>query len=171
MNSEKVEEKPGLKERFWEEMRLYGFLTAYLFISFSVLMMYGASFGDGEHTSTIQYSVALVQALVIGKFLLIGKAMGVGNRNDASHLFQRVAWRTLTFIFVLVIFKIIEELIIGWVHGESTATVLGEFGGKGWMATVSPILMMTLLLIPLAAFVELKRALGSDQFAALMKGQ
>lgn len=162
---------PGMKARFWEEMKVFGILSLYLFVCFSVLLMYEASVSGGEQPTTVHFGVALVQALVIGKFLLIGKVMGVGKRVTAGNLVRRVAMRTVAFILILIVFKILEELIVGWFHDENTAQVWADFAAKSFLEVAAPILVMTLLLIPLAAFVELQRAIGEERLARIISGK
>ena len=84
---------------------------------------------------------------------------------------RRVAWRTLAFLLILIVFKILEELIVGWFKDVSFAKTLAEFADKDPVAIIAPILVMTLLLIPLAAFVELERAIGSEQFSRIIRGR
>ncbi len=94
-------------------------VSIYLFVCFSVILLYDAAQNPSADTPLVLFGVALCKALVIGKFVLLGEALQPGSRLKASTLLERIAWRTLGMLVVLIILKLIEELILGWVHGQS----------------------------------------------------
>lgn len=158
--------KPTLGTRLKNELIKYGVVSGYLFISFSLLILYKATVAGGAH-EILPFNVALVKALVLGKFLLIGEALGAGSRADAYPLVTRVAWRTLAFLIVLLVLKALEELVIGWFHDKSAMTVVNEFLERSLLENLAPVLIMMLILIPLISISECYRQLGPDKFKAL----
>src|SRR5687768_936270 len=67
----------SLKSRLREELRNYLIVSAYLFICFGALLFYKAALLDHAGVHYLPLSVAVVKALIIGKFLLIGDAVRV----------------------------------------------------------------------------------------------
>lgn len=158
-----------LKARLAIELKRYFIISAYLFVCFSVILVYDASREADGATTALGMGAALVKALVLGKFILIGEALKPGTRVAASTLVRRVAWRTLGMFVVLVVLKLLEELVIGWVHGETVASVAGELGSQTWLQLLGPALLMLLILIPLMTAIELDRALGKSGLWGLLR--
>ena len=65
---------------------------------------------------------------------------------------------------LLIAFKVLEELIVGWVHGNSPAKVFGEFFERTWIQDLAPLLLMLLILVPMIAASEIYRAVGATRF-------
>lgn len=170
MTSHTGDEKASISQRLREELIKYGIVSGYLYISFGVLLIYEATVAGGRHEA-LPFGIALVKALVLGKFLLIGDAMKVGSRVDSHPLVHRVASKSLAFLAVLLVFTSLEELIVGWLHGKSAGSVVGEVMQRSWLENLSPVLMMLLILIPLIAISESYRQLGPAKFKELWLGQ
>lgn len=158
----------SLKSRVAEELWRYFYISAYLFVCFSVLIIYEDSQTSTAAATSLGLGLALVKALILGKFILIGDALKPGTRVGARTLLHRVAWRTAGMIVVLIVFKFLEELIVGMVHGEETAAIFGKLQTLSWLNFAGPILMMTLILVPLMVAVELDRALGEGGLKSLL---
>lgn len=157
-------------EKLLEELRKYALISAYLFICFAVILIYEASVqGAGTQHPTVPLSLALIKALVLGKFILIGDALSVGSRARHHPLIYRVAWKSVAMLILLIVFKILEELVVGWVHGNTTAKILGEFLERTWLQNLGPLLLMTLILAPMITASEIYRAVGAAQFREFLK--
>lgn len=161
-------EGSAVRSRAAEELKRYALISGYLFICFAVVMFYDASQAAAKQGAWAGLSVAMVKALVIGKLILIGEALKPGTRLKAPTLLYRVAWRTLGLLGVLILLKIIEELIIGLVHGKSVSGIVGELAAQSWMSLAGPVLLMLLILIPMVAATEIDRAIGSGGLKGLL---
>lgn len=160
-------ESSTLSQRFWTEMRNYGLISAYLFICFAVLMVYRASLLDRSLLPALPLLTALGKALIIGKFILIGEAVKVGSRVSANTLLHRIAWKSLLFLLMLIALTAVEELVVGWIHGETTAQVWVELSSKSVLDLLAPSLVMLMVLIPLISMTELNRALGPGKLKSV----
>ena len=164
MNAE-GQSAPSKAQRLLDELRKYALISAYLFVCFAVILIYGHTMQSGAaQSSAVPWSMALIKALVIGKFLLIGDALSVGSRARNHPLLHRVVWKSLAMLVVLVVFTILEELIVGWVHDETAASVFKEFMERTWLQQLAPILLMLLILVPLITASEIYRMVGAKQF-------
>lgn len=159
-------DKPSMGERVKEELYKYGVVSGYLFICFSLLLLYGASTSGGAQ-QPLSFTMALVKALVLGKFLLIGDAMKAGSRAERHPLLVRVAWKTFAFLVVLLVFKALEEWIIGLVHHKPVLDIVNEVMNRTVLENLAPVLIMLLILIPLISISESYRQLGHERFRAL----
>ena len=158
----------SLKSRFASEMKQYALISLYLFVCFGVVLLYEASQSATKEAGLTAVSMALVKALVIGKFILIGEALEPGTRISAPTMLHRVAWRTLGMVVVLIVFKLIEELVIGLVHSKGVAELLEEFEAQSWLGLLGPVLLMLIVLVPMMIALELDRALGEQGLRGLL---
>lgn len=153
-----------------EEMSKYAVVSTYLFVCFGVVILYEASMLDASGTITVSWTMALVKALVMGKFILIGDALSVGRRANAHPLLHRIAWKSLAMLALLVVFKLLEELIVGWVHGQTLMQSASELFEHSYIQLVAPVFLMLLVLIPLITASEIYRAVGGLRFRDFLLG-
>lgn len=163
-------DKPSLKSRLATEMKRYAAISLYLFVCFLVLLIYDASQSPAREASILMIGIALAKALVLGKFILIGEALEPGTRIGAPTMLHRVAWRSLGMLGVLIVFKFLEELVVGMVHSKEVAEILAELGEQSWLSLLGPMLLMLLILIPMITAMELDRALGEKGLKGLLLG-
>jgi hypothetical protein len=162
---------PSRGQRLKEELMKYAIISTYLFVCFAVLLMYKASTEAGVANHPVPWTLALVKALVLGKFILIGHALSVGSRGDAFPLLHRIAWKSLAMLLVLLVFTALEELIVGWIHGLSFAEIVDEVAERSWIQVTAPVLLMLLILVPLIAVSELYRSIGAENFRDALTGR
>ena len=149
---------PSLKERAREELRNYALVATYLYVSFAALMLFRNALLQEAGLSSLPLGFAAIKALILGKFILLGEAAGVGTRIGRGTLLKAIATKALLFFLLLVVLSVLEELLVGKVHGHSFAQTL---------ATRTPVLeliatglLLLLVLLPLIATQELNRVLG-----------
>ena len=157
-----------LKSRLAHEFKVYGAISLYLFVCFGVVQIYDASQSENAQLTLLTLGVALTKALVLGKFILIGEILKPGTRISAQTLLHRMAWRTVGLLGVLLVLKMLEELVIGLIHGNSFSVILGELVERSWLSLLGPILLMLLILIPLVTAIELNRVIGNEGLKELL---
>lgn len=149
--------EPSLKERAREELRNYAFVAAYLYVCFGAILFYKTALLREEGVAFLPHGLAAIKALILGKFILIGEAIGVGTRVQPRSLVSAIAARTALFFLLLIALSVIEELVVGRVHGRSlTASVAGLRAHAG-LEMLATSLLMLLVLVPLISFKELRR--------------
>ena len=167
---EDAQASESIKARVESEFKHYIFVSAYLFICFFVLMTYEASLTQNPREALFaSLGMILGKALVVGKFILIGDALGAGNKVRAPTLVHRVAWRTLSMTIVLVVLTLLENLILGWVHGERGGELINNLMDQTWVSFIAHVMLMLLILIPLITATEVVRALGTDGLNRLIQ--
>lgn len=157
----------SLKEKALRELRLFLMITLYLVFLLGSFTLYRrltyAELGIGY----LQYGFKLVEALVIAKVILIAEAIGLGRSAEHRSLAVAVAWKTLLFSLFIVAFNILEQAVEARVHGEPWSRAILSFTDKGLDEMLARSLVIVIALIPLLAFLELDRALGTGKLREL----
>ena len=151
-------------------MRSYIFISFYLWICFSALLLYQNSILRINDLALLPLSSAAIKALVLGKFILIGKAIKVGERVKNDVLLYRILWKSLATMLLLMIFTGIEDLLVGFMHGHAIADTMGEMMARSWLQWVAPSLVMLLVLIPFIAFEKIDASMGKGSLARILLG-
>jgi hypothetical protein len=152
-------DKPSVKERARDELHNYALVAGYLFVCFAVLWFYETTWTGGIDVMANLTAVA-IKALIFGKFILIGEAVGVGSSTRAPHLLGAIVTKALQFLLLLVVLTIVEEVLVGLHHGSSIGQTLAEFERHSAVQILAKCLLALLILLPLIAIKELSRTLG-----------
>jgi hypothetical protein len=170
MEPSSTPEDKSLKSRLHEEIVKFLIAGAYLFVCFCALLFYRAALleHDGMHYALL--SVAGVKALIIGKFLLIGDAVRARLQPDPAGMPGRIAKRVLWLLVILILLTIAEELIVGWVHGQSMIETESEIRSRSMSVLMAEVVLMAMILVPLVATSELSQAIGPGVLRGLLTG-
>jgi hypothetical protein len=158
----------SLKHRLREELRKYLIVSAYLYVCFGALQLYKAALLQDAGVHYLPLGVAVLKALIVGKFLLIGDAVQTRMRRQPQGLPGRIAKRIFWLLVILVLLTIAEELVVGWIHGQSIAEMRTEFHSRSMLELLAEMLVMLLILVPLVAAAELNQALGEGGLRRLL---
>lgn len=64
------------------------------------------------------HGIAIVKALVLGKFILVLHALKIGERmGSARVLLADILKRSVLFVVFLIALTVVEEIIVGYFHG------------------------------------------------------
>jgi hypothetical protein len=159
--------KAPLHQRAMHELKELVFISLYLYITLgAVILMKTAAL----HTEGIEFTpwgIAIVKAVVLAKFMLLGDAMKIGERTTTSPLIWPTLQKAVAFLVLLIILTIIEEAVVGLFHHRSIAASLGELFGPRLEETLAGYLIMLLVLIPYFAFRVLGEALGEGRLTRM----
>ncbi len=151
----------SLAERARHELIAYAVIVAYLYVCFGVLIFYKSAVLSQAGVSYVPFGLAAIKALVLGKFLLLLHGAGVGKwarrmRRPAS----AIALQAMLFASLLVVLTVIEEIIVGKIHGKPLAAVFAELADGSLMEAAATSLLMVLILTPYFAMREINSELG-----------
>ena len=152
-------------------MRAYAVISLYLWICFSVLLLYKNSVLGTDDVALLALSSAAIKALIMGKFILIGRVFKVGERFRHDVLLHRILWKSLATMLLLMIFTIAEDLLVGLVHGHVIADTMGKMMARSWAQWVTPNLLMLLVLIPMIAFEKIDASMGKGSLLRILLGR
>ena len=150
------------------ELREYALLSGYLLICFGALILHKMAILGGEGISYVPTGLAAIKALILAKFVLLGHMIRLGGRLEGANLAKVIAYKAMLYLILLLVLSMIEEIIVGLIHGRPIATSLGEFGGDKLLQTLAASLIMLLILTPYLASRELNVALGEGRLWALL---
>ncbi|MEG9436581.1 hypothetical protein JAO29_10460 [Edaphobacter sp. HDX4] len=157
--------KPTFRQRATHELKDYLILSGYLAVLFCAISAYTQLLlSKYDVDSELTFTFALINALVIGKVILLGEMMHLGRRIEARPLYQFVLLKSILFTLLVFAFHLLEEVIKRIYHHLPTGTVLHKLDLE--KITASSIIILCAF-IPLFAFRELGRALGPGRLSAL----
>ena len=161
-------QRPSARARLREELHRYLAVSAYLYVCFAAILLYKSAIlsSIGEHY--LPLGLAAGKALILGKFVLLGEAAGVGTRIGARTLLQRILSSSLLFLVLLVLLTIVEEIIVGLVHGHTLGQAVAALGDRSVPEVLASCLLMLLVLVPLVTVTEVSRALGPGVLRRLL---
>ena len=166
MSSSDVKQKAGLRERFVHELEQYVLVSLFLFFFFGSFTLYRRLVLAEYEIGYLDYGWALIKALVLGKVILIGEILHVGERFQNRPLLLSTLWKTLMFGLLILAFGVLERVVGALLHHRPIAEEFQLTGSQGYELLARTNLEIVAL-IPLFAFRELGRVLGEGKLQAL----
>jgi hypothetical protein len=154
--------------RMRHELRDYVLLTVYLYICFAALILYKMAILGTQGVSYLPFGLPIIKALVLAKFILLGRVARWGERHESSKMAVRIGYKALAYVVLLIVLSAVEEVVVGIVHGRSLAATIAELGGDRLPELLATCLIMLLILIPYLAFTELDATLGNGRLRELL---
>ena len=159
--------KATLRQRAMHELTEFAILTAYLYITLGAVLLMKASVLHDHGIGSAAWGIAIVKAAVLAKFMLIGHAMKIGERDSSRPLIWPTLHKALAFLVLLVVLTILEEVVVGLVHHQTAAASLNELFGAKRDETLAGIVILFLVLIPYFVIRALSEALGGSRLARM----
>jgi hypothetical protein len=151
-----------LSQRLRHELTEYLIISGYLYVCFGSVIFYKAAILRGEGIEfTSLFGLALVKALVLGKFILVLQAFGIDERGSrADALLTGILKTSFLFVVFLIALSVIEEITVGYFHGKAGRAVLREMAGGTLTEAFAVGALMLLILIPYFALRGAASRLG-----------
>ena len=150
-----------LAQRARHELVEYLAISVYLFVCFGSLLFYKAAILRSEGIEFTVLGLALVKALILGKFILVLQAIRMDERGDKRGILLIDILKTsILFLIFLVALNAVEEIALGVFHGRAVHEVLGEMAGGTLPEAIAVCVLLLLVLIPYFSFRGLASRLG-----------
>jgi hypothetical protein len=151
----------SLKERALEELKEFWITALYLFVFLGSFTLYRrmvlAEFG----ITYLNYGVALIEALIIAKVVLIGRALGLDKLADrGGPLILVVIFKSVVFSILVFLFGILEKIAEGLYHKKDWDSILQELLSVSEHELLARMIMLFVSFIPFFAFWEIGNILG-----------
>ncbi len=159
-----ISKAENVKQKAVHELQEFAAIFLYLAFFFCAVATYSMLLLNEFHVSYFVFGMALINALVIAKVILIGEYAHLGKKHENEPLFLSAAHKAILFSLLVFAFHIVEEVIKRLWHGENFATAYHRIRINELLAR-SLVIFCTFL--PLFAFRELRRVLGEDNFRSL----
>jgi len=161
--------EPGLKEKALRELKEFWIIAVYLALVFAAFTWYRRLILREFDITYVHYGVALVEALVIAKVILIGRAIGLGERYQRDKgLIPAALFKSVVYGCFVALFSVLEHLIEGLIHGKHVADILHGLAGPRRDEILARTLVLMITFVPFFAFWELSRLLGDGKMSGLL---
>jgi hypothetical protein len=157
----------GLKEQAIDEFKLFSIIALYLWIVLGSFTVYRRLIIAESGAAYLHYGIALIEALIIAKVILIGRIFGFSRRFENKPLIVPVLYKSMLFGVLVILFGVVEHLVEGWFRGQGLAGGLGDIGNLGAYELGARALMLIAAFIPFFAAWEIGRVLGAQKLSAL----
>jgi hypothetical protein len=163
-------DKPSLRARLLKELKSFLIIFSYLWLVFFVFMMHEWTVLASHQISFRFYGLAVLNALVLGKIMLIAEDLHFADRFEVKPLIYPIAYKSIAFTVLLMAAYIVEEIAVGLFHGKTVAESFPEIGGGGLAGVLTTAAIMCVALVPFFSFREIARVVGETEFRILMLG-
>jgi hypothetical protein len=151
-----------------ETRELFG-IFMYLWVLLSLFSFHKALVLH-EESLIYHQGFAVINALALAKVVLVGEFFHVGDKLKNRPLIYPIMFKSAVFAVILICFHIIEEALIGILHGKTLSQSIPNIGGGKLRGILMAGIIMFVVLLPGFAFRELERAIGSEQLRFLLFG-
>lgn len=155
------------KDKILHEMAEYLFNVIYLALVFAAFTQYRRFLLAAHDIIYTNYWVALIQALIFGKVIMVGALFRLGRSLEQKPLIIPTLYKAVVFTFLVVVFHLVEHAIKGLWQGNTLTGSLTAFLDQGRHELLAGSLVIFVALIPFFAVKELGRVLGEDKIRAL----
>jgi hypothetical protein len=167
MMSEADKKVGGWKAKVRHELIEYWVNVIYLALVFASFTVHQRLVLAAHDISYTNYWFALIEALILGKVIMIGGMLRLGRRFEDKPLIYPTIYKAVVFTIFVAVFKVVEYAIKGLVAGEGVAGGLAEFVEKGVDILLANSLVVFIALIPFFAMKELGQVFGQSKIGAL----
>jgi hypothetical protein len=159
--------KRKLKEKIFHEMAEYWINVVYLTLMFAAFTQYRRFVLAAHNITYTNYWVAVIEALILAKVVMIGDMLRLGRRLEHKPLIYSTLLKTIVFSLFVGAFTLIEHVGKGLWNGAGLTGGLVELLGKGHHELLAGCLVTFVAFIPFFAFRELGRVLGEGKIRDL----
>lgn len=167
MVSANASEQKGHAATAMAELKAFLALSVYLYICLGSVMLYKDAVLSGAGITVTASGIAVVKAMILAKFMLLGRMLHIGTRYRDKPLIWPTLYHALMFLLVLLVLTTIEELVVGMIHSRPVGESLTHIVGPTVLQGGAACLIMFLILLPYSAFTCLGDALGEEHVARL----
>lgn len=162
------ETKQGnLKKKIVHELGEYLIIVCYLTLVFAAFTQYRRILLSAYGIDYMNYGVAVIEALILGKVIMIGEVVRLGRGLEQKPLIYPTLYKTFVFTVFVAAFTLIEHAIKGLWQGKGLTGGLIELSEKGYHELLANSLVVFVAFIPFFAVKELGRVFGEDKIRTL----
>jgi len=158
----------SLKERAIRELKSFAAIFLYLWIVLGIFFLHEMIVLEEHHIAVAHYGIALMNALVLGKVMLVAENMRFAGQLADEPLFLAVLYRSIAFTILFIGFYMLEEIAVGVIKGKTLAQSFPDIGGGSVQGIFVVGIIMFVALTPFFAYRELGRVIGESTLHDLM---
>ena len=162
------QQKPTFKEKAFVEFKRLLAIFLYLWVVFGLLSLHSSIVLSQHRVSYEEHTLAIVNAFVFAKVLLIGEHFHIGTRFDGKPLIYSIIHKCFVFTVLFICFHIVESVLIGTWHGHTIAESMPPIFGWNPKGVLSVAIVTFVLLLPFFGFREITRVIGRNEMRTLL---
>ena len=159
--------KESLGEKVTTELREFAVLSGYLYVSFTALAYFKASILHAHEIDFAPWAFAAIKALVSAKFMLIGRALNLGEGFKLYPLIVPTLYKSCIFVVLVLALTVVEESVVGYLHGRKILDSMEGLGGGTADQKIATSVILLLIFIPYFAFRALGDIIGNGVLVRL----
>ena len=115
-----MSEKRNWKDILLEEMKKLSITTIYLWVLLSVFVLHrSVILAEYNIRYSEQLGFALINSLILAKFILIAEALRAGKKAENKPLWYSILFKSILFSAILMVCHLLEEALVKMWHGSS----------------------------------------------------
>ena len=162
------ERKLGLKQRLFDEVIKFLAIAFYLWVMFGVFALHESVVSAKDHIEYHFYGFALVNALILGKVMLVAEDLHFADWFKDRPLIYPILCRAIAFSTLFLVFDVVEEVVVGVFKGKTIGESIPSIGGGSPSGVFFVGIILAVALIPFFAFRAVGRAIGERELHSLM---
>jgi hypothetical protein len=111
---------------------------------------------------------AIINALILGKFVVILEFFGVGERFHQRPPIFRAINKSVIFGLLLFVFRFLEDELRGWFRGRTFLQTLAEMDNGKLMEMGTLAIIAIVALVPYFLLREIARAVGGQKLLTIL---
>jgi hypothetical protein len=143
-------------------------LTAYFYVAFVVIIFYKAAVLHSYGIRYVVFGFAIAKAVLIAKFLLIGRKVRIGEVRSDRPLIKPIATKLAGFMAILLLLSAVEQVTTTLIHHRPLGSLLQGLRGAQSGEILAEVFILFLVLVPLVAFTVFGEALGGGTLQDLL---
>jgi hypothetical protein len=155
------------KDKLFRELVEYWINVIYLAVVFAAFTEYQRLVLAAHDIVYTNYWVAVIEALILAKVILIGEVVRLGRGLEDKPLIYSTVYKSLVFSVFVGLFKVIERTVVGLFGGEGLMGGVAHFSEKGPHLVLANSLVVFVALLPFFGVRELGRVLGERRIRDL----
>ena len=124
--------------------------------------------GHFLHPGLRFYGFALVNALILGKVMLVAEDLHFADWFKERPLIYPILCKAVAFSVLFLVFDVVEEVLVGIFKGKTIDESIPSIGGGSLSGVFFVGIILAVALIPFFAFRAVGRAIGERELHALM---
>lgn len=160
--------RTGWKQKLVHEVAEYWINFVYLAVVFFAFTSYRRVILDEYRVTYLHYGIAVIEAAVLAKIILIGEVSRIGRKHEDKPLIVPILHKTIVFALWVIGFKILEHFIGALLQGKGMDAGLHDLISEGWYEILANAMVLFSALVPFFAIKELGRVLGREKLRALL---
>src|SRR5580704_12175588 len=140
------------------ELREFAVISAYLRVCFTAVAYLRSAILQAHGIAFAPFGFAFAKALICAKFILVGRALHVSERFKTQPLIWPTLHRWFVFLLLLIILNVIEEILVGLIHGRPVLDSVAGMGGGTIDQMIATSFIILLVLIRSSHFRRLAKS-------------